>query len=76
MSLGHSAPRSGIISAVIYGPDERTRLVAGTRRALFTTYAPWGVSLDQLDHHLGRLATVLRQADRSAEVRLRAIYPQ
>src|SRR5712691_9728867 len=38
----------GIISAVVYGPDQRTRLVGHTRRALFTTYAPAGVHADQV----------------------------
>jgi DNA/RNA-binding domain of Phe-tRNA-synthetase-like protein len=45
-----------IISAVIYGPDERTRLTNDTRRALFSTYAPRGISSSQVLSHLEELA--------------------
>jgi DNA/RNA-binding domain of Phe-tRNA-synthetase-like protein len=33
----------GIISAVLNGPDQRTRLSEATTRALFVTYAPAGI---------------------------------
>jgi len=65
----------GIISAVIYGPDERTRLVEGTRRAMFTTYAPSGISTRQLDAHLDGLAAAVRLACPAAAVCLKAVYP-
>ena len=37
------ADRQGVISSVIYGPDQRTRIGSETRRALFTVYAPPGI---------------------------------
>jgi len=67
--------QSGVISAVIYGPDQRTRLVDETRRALFTTYAPAGVSVDELTQHLDSLISALRVANPLAVVRLQAVYP-
>jgi DNA/RNA-binding domain of Phe-tRNA-synthetase-like protein len=67
--------QSDIISAVIYGPDQRTRLTDQTRRALFTTYAPAGISIAQVNAHLDGLAEMLGLASPSVEVRLRAIYP-
>jgi DNA/RNA-binding domain of Phe-tRNA-synthetase-like protein len=39
----YMADTAGIISVVIYGPDERTRITPDTRSALFTVYAPPGV---------------------------------
>jgi DNA/RNA-binding domain of Phe-tRNA-synthetase-like protein len=65
----------GIISAVVYGPDERTRLVDHTRRVLFSTYAPAGISTEQVFRHLDQLAALVQLASPDAEVRLRAIYP-
>jgi DNA/RNA-binding domain of Phe-tRNA-synthetase-like protein len=33
----------GIVSSIVYGPDERTRLTESTQTAVFTTYAPPGI---------------------------------
>jgi DNA/RNA-binding domain of Phe-tRNA-synthetase-like protein len=67
--------QAGIISAVIYGPDERTRMTDTTRRVLLTTYGPAGISVNKLHHHLRRLADAMRIASPSAEVQLQAVYP-
>jgi len=50
----------GIISAVLDGPDERTRLGPSTRRALFVTYAPQGIKAAAVRTHLERLAELVR----------------
>jgi DNA/RNA-binding domain of Phe-tRNA-synthetase-like protein len=42
----------GVLSSIIYGPDFRTRITPDTRQALFTTYAPPGIPISALDHHL------------------------
>ena len=42
----------GVISSIIYGPDRRTRIGPGTRSALFTVYAPEGVSERAVREHL------------------------
>lgn len=64
----------GIISAVIYGPDQRTRLTDQTRRALFTTYAPSGISVAELEAHLDGLAAAVALASPAAVVQLKAVY--
>jgi DNA/RNA-binding domain of Phe-tRNA-synthetase-like protein len=46
------ADAEGVLSSVIYGPDQRTRITAGTRRALFTTYAPAGIGGEAVRQHL------------------------
>jgi hypothetical protein len=33
----------GIISNIIYGPDQRTQITANTHNAIFTVYAPDGI---------------------------------
>lgn len=45
----------GIISSVIYGPDQRTRLKSTTQRALFAVYAPPGVPAGLVRSHLGTI---------------------
>ena len=46
---------TGIISSIIYGPDQRTQIVPETSNVVFTTYAPPGISeqtvIDHLEHN-------------------------
>ena len=42
----------GILSTVIYGPDQRTRIRSGTERGLFTVYAPRGIDPEKVREHL------------------------
>lgn len=42
----------GVISSVIYGPDERTKITEATKAALFCVYAPPGVEPKAVDDHL------------------------
>jgi DNA/RNA-binding domain of Phe-tRNA-synthetase-like protein len=44
--------QAGIISDVIYGPDRRTQITAGTHNAIFTTYAPQGIEEQAVEKHL------------------------
>ena len=65
----------GIISAVLYGPDQRTRLNENTRRALFTTYAPDGIEEATLREHLHQLASLVQLIAPAAKIRLIGVYP-
>lgn len=56
----------GIISDVIYGPDERTKITAGTKRALFCAYAPAGVGSEAVAAHLNDIESFLRLAEPGA----------
>jgi DNA/RNA-binding domain of Phe-tRNA-synthetase-like protein len=51
---------AGIVSSVVYGPDDRTRLEAGTRVAVFTTYAPAGIAREILARHMDVIAEGVR----------------
>ena len=66
---------AGIISAVVYGPDARTRLNENTRRVLFTTYAPEGIAEDLLRHHLEQIAELVRVVAPAATTRLLGVFP-
>lgn len=44
--------RQGVISSIIYGPDQRTRIKPDTKNALFTVYAPAGISVQAIQGHL------------------------
>jgi len=46
------ADAEGTISSVLYGPDQRTRITAGTQQVLFTVYAPPGIGEDAVCEHL------------------------
>jgi DNA/RNA-binding domain of Phe-tRNA-synthetase-like protein len=44
--------RVGIISSILYGPDQRTQIKDGTRNVVFTVYAPSGVEEGKVVRHL------------------------
>jgi len=46
------ADARSVISDVIYGPDQRTRITASTRQALFVVYAPAGIGAEAVRQHL------------------------
>jgi len=58
----------GILSSVIYGPDQRTRIRPETTRVLFTTYGPTGIETAQMKAHLEQLRRNVRLITPAAEV--------
>ena len=44
--------REGIISSIIYGPDQRTQITPETRNVVFTVYAPPGIDEQAVTEHL------------------------
>jgi DNA/RNA-binding domain of Phe-tRNA-synthetase-like protein len=46
------ADAAGIVSSVLRGPDQRTRITRDTRGVLFAVYAPAGVGEDAVRAHL------------------------
>jgi DNA/RNA-binding domain of Phe-tRNA-synthetase-like protein len=49
------ADAQGVISSVLYGPDQRTRITPRTRQALFTAYGPAGIEARVVHQHLNRI---------------------
>ena len=42
----------GVISSIIYGPDQRTQITSDTRNVVFTVYAPPGIEEQTVIDHL------------------------
>ena len=65
--------QSGIISAVIYGPDQRTQLRPETRRVLYSVYAPAEIADEAVNAHLEQLAANVRLVVPDARVTARLL---
>jgi DNA/RNA-binding domain of Phe-tRNA-synthetase-like protein len=46
------ADQAGVISSIVYGPDQRTQMSAETRNVLFAVYAPAGIETSTVQAHL------------------------
>lgn len=46
------ADRHGVISSIVYGPDQRTQITPQTRNVLFAVYAPAGIPVSAVRAHL------------------------
>ena len=66
--------QQGVLSAVIYGPDQRTRIRPGTTRALFTVYAPPGIGETAVHQHLQDIESYARLIASEAETELLEVY--
>ena len=44
--------QNGVISSIIYGPDQRTQITSETRNVVFTVYAPPGIEEQTVKGHL------------------------
>lgn len=65
---------AGIISSVIYGPDQRTKITGATRNALFTAYAVPGVMERAVQQHLEGIEANVRVVCPEARTELLAVY--
>lgn len=68
------ADGAGVISSVLYGPDERTRLRPETRQALFAVYAPPGIAESAITRHLEDLRAAVRLVSPDADVEALTVY--
>jgi DNA/RNA-binding domain of Phe-tRNA-synthetase-like protein len=44
--------QEGVISSIIYGPDQRTQITPDTSNVVFTAYAPPGIGEETVIEHL------------------------
>jgi DNA/RNA-binding domain of Phe-tRNA-synthetase-like protein len=68
------ADGQGILSSIIYGPDQRTQIRPATRRALFTVYAPPGIDREAVQRHLQDIEANVRLVAPQATTELLAVY--
>jgi DNA/RNA-binding domain of Phe-tRNA-synthetase-like protein len=69
------ADGEGIISSVLYGPDQRTRITPGTRDVLFAVYAPAGIGEAAVRQHLTDIQESVLLIAPDARTELLAVYP-
>ena len=68
------ADREGIISSIIYGPDRRSRVTPETRNALYTVYAPPGITEEKVLKHMRDIEGYVRLYSPDAETELLEIF--
>lgn len=60
--------REGIISSIIYGPDNRAQISEKTNKVLYTIYAPPGIEESLINEHLNDIAHYIQLAAPQAEI--------
>lgn len=66
--------RDGVISSIIYGPDERTQITSNTRNVIFTVYAPRGIEEQTVVNHLEHIRDNVFIFAPQAQVELLNVY--
>lgn len=66
--------RAGVISSIIYGPDQRTQITSNTRNVIFTVYAPPGIDEQTVLEHLQHIQENVFIFSPQAEVQLLEVY--
>src|SRR5215208_8430809 len=64
----------GVVSSIIYGPDQRTQITAGTHNVAFTAYAPAGIELQAVERHLENIRDYVMIIAPQAQVESLNIY--
>ena len=65
---------AGIISNIIYGPDQRTQISEFTRNVVFTVYAPAGIDEQLITKHLEDMRDYVLVIAPEAKVELLQVY--
>ena len=63
------ADASGVISSILYGPDQRTQISPHTQNVLFTVYAPPGIPAASVVTHLEDIRDLVRLVAPEAQTR-------
>ncbi len=66
--------QAGIISNIIYGPDQRTQISESTRNVVFTVYAPAGIEVQLITQHLEDMREYVRLVSPETIVELLETY--
>ena len=68
------ADSEGIISSIIYGPDQRTQIRESTTGTVFTVYAPPGIAAADVEGHLRDIEGYVRLFAPDASVALLEVF--
>ena len=66
--------KTGIISDIIYGPDQRTQINANTRSVIFTVYVPAGIDEQLVTQHLQDMRDYVLVIAPQAQVELLQVF--
>jgi DNA/RNA-binding domain of Phe-tRNA-synthetase-like protein len=64
----------GIMSNIIYGPDQRTQIQPATRNVIYTTYAPAGIAVSSITRHLKDIEGYVRMVSPQARTELMQVF--
>jgi len=64
----------GIMSNIIYGPDQRTQIRPDTHNVIYTTYAPAGIQADSVTRHLKDIEGFVRMFSPQARTELLQVF--
>ncbi|MGB2897278.1 MAG: phenylalanine--tRNA ligase beta subunit-related protein [Anaerolineales bacterium] len=64
----------GVLSSIIYGPDQRTKIKPSTTRVLFTAYGTPGINPQDLREHIETIRQNVMVVSPEAEVELIEVY--
>ena len=68
------ADAQGVMSSILYGPDRRTQIRPGTRRVLFTVYAPPGIEAAAVQQHLQDIQANVHLVTPEAQTELLSVF--
>lgn len=68
------ADGKGVVSSILYGPDQRTQIRENTRQAMFTVYAPPGITSAAVHQHLDDLLEYVFTISPEARVELLQVF--
>lgn len=66
--------QEGVISSIIYGPDQRTQITPNTRNVVFTVYAPAGITEQTVWEHLQHIKDNVLIFAPQAQVEVLKVY--
>jgi len=64
----------GVISSIVYGPDQRTQIIPDTHNVIFTVYAPPGIDEQTVAQHLQGIKDNVMLFAPQAQVDLLKVY--
>jgi len=68
------ADGEGVISSILYGPDQRTQIRESTTNAIFTVYAPAGIAAEAVEGHLQDIEGYVRLFAPGATVQMLKVF--
>lgn len=67
--------RSGVISSIIYGPDQRTKILPDSENVLVVVYGPQGIGRQSIDAHFSDILSLAVEVQLNPIVNLKNILP-